>query len=448
VSAGDRPDRAHAPAPGPPPAFAPPPLELTALGGVRAAVVHAPRLGFAVLQAGVGAGHHHTPAQMAGRAALLGDMLSEGTRTLDGTALVDALDGLGAELDVRVDDDEVIVEMVVLARHLERGAALFEDLVLEPRFDPGDFERARRQRIASIVARRADPGAVAADAWRAALYGAEHALGAPPAGTEESLARMDAETPARAWRDALHADNVRIAATGPLEPERVAGVLPRFAALAARPEGLATPFPAAPVPHAAARRVTVIDRPGSPQTQIRIGHVAVSASHPDFFSLAALNHPFGGSISSRLALNLRERRGWTYGVQSGFQGGARHGWFQIATAVESGVAAEAAAEIVRELAELVRDGVRADEIEFTRAALGRTLLRQYESAGAKTAYAANVGKYGWPPDYPTRRLAWIQGMDANALHALARRHLAPERVQILCVGERARLEPALHALEA
>lgn len=440
-------DRSRAPDPGPAPAFAPPPLETAALGGVRACVVAAPRLEFVVLQAAVGAGHRFARAREAGRAALTADVLAEGTRALDGTALVDALDGLGGTLDVRVDDDEVLIELVVLARHLRRGADLFEDLLFEPRFDPADFERARRQRLARIEARKADAGAVAADAWRAALFGPEHPLGAPPCGTAVSLAALDVEALAAAWRGALRAENVRLAVTGPVEASALAASLPRLAALEPMerdPAARGTEDAELAPPEA--RRVTVIDRPGSPQTQLRIGHLAVPAAHPDFFPLAALNHPFGGAMTSRLSLNLRERRGWTYGVRSGFLGGLRHGWFQIATAVESGVAASAAAEIVRELENLCTGGVREDEVEFTRAALGRTLLRQYESADAKTAFAANVGKYGWPTDYPARRLAWIQAMQMTELTALAHRHLRPGVLDVVCVGPKDRLDDDLSAL--
>jgi len=439
-------DRAHAPGLGPAPSFAPPALEETQIGGVRAAVVRAPRLEFCLLQVGVGAGHRFTPARLAGRAAMIGDVLSEGTQALDGTALVDELDGLGAELDVRVDDDEVIVEMVVLARHLERGAALLSELLLEPRFDAEDFERARRQRLASILARRADAGVLAAEAWRAALFGAEHPLGAPPSGTEASLSAMTVDALREAWGDALRAGNLRLAAIGPFDAERTAASLPRLAAL---PPGAHAAGEVQVPPEgerAPGHRVTIVDRPGSPQTQIRVGHRAVPAGHPDFFALSAMNHPFGGSISSRLSRNLREERGWTYGVRSGFQGGKLHGWFQIASAVESGVAGDAVLEVVAELERLVDGGLRDDEVEFTRAALGRTLLRQYESAGAKAAYAANVGKFMWPPDYPARRLAWIQAMDANALHALARQHLNPASLDVVCVGDRAALERAFSTL--
>src|SRR5690606_16161005 len=101
-----------------------------------------------------------------------------------------------------------------------------------------------------------------------------------------------------------------------------------------------------------------------------------------------------GAFTSRLNLNLRERRGWTYGVKSGFSGGLAAGWFQVATAVETGVTAAAIEEIVRELTAFRAHGVRADEVEFARAALARTLLRQYEPAAAKASFAANVAKYG------------------------------------------------------
>jgi zinc protease len=172
----------------------------------------------------------------------------------------------------------------------------------------------------------------------------------------------------------------------------------------------------------------------------------VPAGHPDFFALSAVNHPLGGAFTSRLNLNLRERRGWTYGVRSGFSGGAGAGWFQVATAVETGVTAPAIEEIVREIAEFRAGGVAADEADLTRASLARTLLRQYEPAEAKASFAANVVKYNWPRDYPARRLAWLESMDASDLDALARRYIDVSSLHVVCVGDAALLEPSLEGL--
>ncbi len=434
--------RERAPDPGPDPVFAPPALARASLpNGIRGVLVEAPRLPFAVLQVAVAAGHGSVPPAQCGRAALLADVLVEGTERLDGTALQDELDALGATLDVHADDDEITLELLVLARHLARGAELLCELVAAPRFAPEDVARATRQRLAQLRVRSADPAALAADAWRAVLFGEDVPSGRPPAGTTESIAALTRDDLAQAWRGALDPARMRVVAVGPLG----AAPLERFARLGAlsAPPG-AAPERRWPAPAlGAARRLTLVDRPGAPQTQIRAGHLGVAATHPDFYPLVALNHPLGGAFSSRLNLNLRERRGWTYGIRSAFSGGLSPGWFQVATAVETGVTAEALGEIVGELERFRAEGVSDAEVESARRSLSQTLFCQYEPAGAKAAFAGNVGKYGWPADYPARRLAWLSAMQRAELDGLGRRHLALESLEIVCVGDARRLDGEL-----
>lgn len=439
------PVRDRAPAPGPKPSFAPPALVRASLAnGIPAVLVDAPRLPFAMLQVSVAAGHRFVPPEQCGRAALLADVLAEGTERLDGTALQEELDGLGATLDVHADDDEITVELLVLERHQERGAELLAELVAAPRFAPDAVARAQRQRISELRLRAGDPGALAADAWRAVLFGAGTSSGRPPAGTPESVAALTRDGLAEAWSAALDPARLRLVAVGPLGSaplERFAPLAECLAPAAPRPERT-DPAPAL----GAGRRITLVDRPGAPQTHLRVGHLSIAATHADFYPLVALNHPLGGAFSSRLNLNLREQKGWTYGIRSGFTGGLTPGWFQVGAAVETGVTLPAVREILLELERFRADGVTEGEVEFARLSLSQTLYGQYEPAGAKAAFAGNVGKYGWPADYPLRRLAWLERMTRGELDALARRHLALEALEIVCVGDARRLLPELEQL--
>jgi zinc protease len=421
------------------------------IGVVRVQVGALP---FALLRVSVAAGHRFVAPEECGRAALLADLLAEGSRRLDGNALQRELDQLGATLDVGVDDDEISLELAVLARHQERGVALLLELLLDPRFAAEDFARVQRQRLAELALRRSDARALAEDAWRAALFGAQSASGAPPVGTPESIAGLTRDRLEASWRAALVARGVRVTAVGPPPPDRGRDA---FDALlqALEPLGELTrgdaPAPAASVALAPADglrdlRVTLVDRPRAPQTEIRLGHRSLPLADPDFYRLVALNHPLGGAFSSRLNRNLRETKGYTYGVRSGFSGGLANGWFQVATAVESGVTRAALEEILAELERFRDGGPLPEEVESTRNALSATFFGQYESARSKAAFASNVGKYGWPADYPERRRRWLLGMSKAELDGLARRHLAAAGLELVCVGDRERLERDLVGL--
>ena len=443
-------DRTRAPQPGPAPRLGLP--EVWTHGGEgtpRLVGCVVPGLAYGVLSVGVPAGFRLGSPRRdgsdgpAGSAALIAELLSEGTDRVDGTALQDELDGYGATLDVRADDDEIVVEVVALERFLEPAARLLVEVITRPRFEAADVERLKRQRIARLEARAADAAHLAADAWRARIFGAGTRAGRPPGGTPESVAALERDDLLHAWRSAQDPARLRVALVGPLDPGRAAGLL---APLAEAGPTVRAPEPDDDAALGAGRRLTLVDRPGAPQTHLRVGHLGPAANDPDFYALHALNHPLGGAFSSRLNLNLREDKGWTYGVRSGFVGGLGRGWFQVGAAVQTDVTADAAREIVGELERFRADGVTAEEVEFARLSLSQTLLRQYESAGAKAALVANVGKFGWPPDYPARRLEWLGSMDAGVLDELADRHLRLDRLEVLAVGDAERIRGPLEDL--
>ena len=439
-------DRSRSPEPGDAPVFRLPVIHtLSCEHGLTAYAAEARNLAFLTLFVAVRAGHSGCPAAQCGRASLLADVLSEGTNKLDGTELQDELDSLGATLGINADDDEIVIGLSVLARHAERGANLLADLMHRPRLDEGDVERAKRQRIARLEARAADPSALAGDAWRALIFGDDHPAGRPPAGTPESINDQTRAGLASAWSDALAAGGTRVAAVGPFDASGFEALVAPIASELV-PGEAPTPTTDKTAALGSRKRITLVDRPGAPQTHIRVGHLGVAASHADYYPLHALNHPLGGCFSSRLNSNLREDKGWTYGVHSGFSGGLLPGWFQVGAAVETGVTAPAVGEILSELEGFRGGGVRPEELEFARKSLSQTLLRQYESAGAKAALATNVGKYGWSPNYPAERLRWLESMTVPILDELAQEHIHTDQIEILCVGDAAAIAPGLRAL--
>ncbi|MEM7308157.1 MAG: pitrilysin family protein [Planctomycetota bacterium] len=438
-------DRTHAPGAAPAPEFRTPTTwRETLAGGATLVGTQAEPLAFGVLALAADAGQAFVPPGKAGLASLAAEVLLEGTARLDGTELQDELDGLGADLSASAGTDSIVLQLSGLERHLDHAAELLLEVVREPRFDAADVARLKRQRIARLEARASDAARIAGDAWQAIVHGDGTSLGQPSAGTPAAINALTRDELATYWEAALDPAGLRAQIVSAREPERARGLFAGLAEIAS-PGRKLTPD-AGESTLGACRRITLVDRPGAPQSYLRVGHLAVPATHPDFYALYVLNHPLGGAFSSRLNLNLREDKGWTYGVRSGFGGGLRPGTFQVAAAVETDASAPAVAEIVRELEELRAGGVTADELEFARESLSQTLLRQYESVGAKAALVSNLAKYGWPADYPARRLAWLAEVSKADLDALAERHLHLDRLEVLAVGDAERIRGGLEDL--
>jgi zinc protease len=385
---------------------------------------------------------YELPAQR-GLARLTAEMLEEGTRALSGTEFLDELDGLGAHLSISAGDEDLVLRLSVLDDCLPRALELLCELVLAPRLDPADFARVQRARLVEIRTRGDRIQELAEEGFARLLFGAEHPRGAPPQGSEQSVAGLTVDDVRAFWSARARPEQARLCVVGACDAARVAEL---FRALEERWRAGRPAAPRQPAPRPSAScGLFLIDKPGAAQSELRLGHLGVASTDPDFYPLQALNHVLGGAFSSRLNLNLREDKGYTYGVRSAFEGGVTPGMFEVACAVASAVTAPALGEALAELRG-IRTGVRAAELEFTRRSLSRALTRSLESTQARLMLLESIARHGFPLDVLERRLAWLAELGTPELDALAQRHVRPEELALLVVGERESVLAPLTAL--
>lgn len=379
-----------------------------------------------------------------GLCSLTAEMLEEGTQRHSGTELQDELDGLGAELFIRPDDDHLRIELAVLNEHLPRAADLLVEVVRQPRFDEEDFERIRRQRLVDIQTRADRIGEVASEAFAALTYGRETIKGSPEYGTKESIGALSRDDVRRFWREHVHLQDATLSIVGDRD---AAGCRELFARLVGAGE---TPTPPAPEMFQSQAfpkgiRLHIVDKPGAAQSELRIGHRALARTDPDFFPLFVLNYMLGGSFTSRLNLNLRENKGYTYAVHSNLTGGLTPGNFVVGCAVETAVTGPAVSEVITEL-KGIHEGVKASEVDFTRRALAQAIGCSLESAHARLGMLENIARYSFPEDYTAQRIKWLATFTAADMDALAARYLVQENLICLIAGDKDKVAPQLEAL--
>ena len=443
-------DRAALPAPGPERPFRSPRIWHARLpNGVRLAGTPFTKVPLTRLSLAVPAGRLRETPDVLGLAELTARMLEEGTRSLSGYELVDRLDGLGAQLAIEANDDEIVLRASVLDEHLAELADLLADVVLEPRFAPADFERVRRRQLVDLDARADRPVAIAEDAFRRRIHGPiapGKIAGAPVLGTRATLESLRVEQVQRFWREHARPSWARIALAGHGGPDDVAALLARLAGdWGSTGTGPVSSNGSAGSEAIEGLTIHLVDRPGAEQSELRVGHQGIARTDPDWFGAYALNHLFGGAFTSRINLNLREEKGYTYAARSDFRGGLTPGPFVVSTAVETEVTGPALREILAELRGL-RSGFRPEEVAFGRRSLSQSLAGALESSSARLQLVEAVEKYGWPDDTPARRLAWLSSMDAPELDALVQRLVRPEDLVVVVVGDRARVAPELAEL--
>lgn len=401
--------------------------------GLDVRVVRLDALPVVTLRVVVDAGEAAVPGERAGLAVLTGNSLEGGTELRPGPALAEALERLGASLEVSVGWDAAVLGLSCLAPRLEGALALLAEVVARPAFPADEVVRYRDQQLAAIEQRRKDPRALASDMAAAFFYAPGVPYGRPLLGSRASVEHLGSEEALAFYGARYPAAGAGLIVVGDVEPERAF-------ALAATHLG---EWVGAPAPEPAfeaatnltARRIFVVHRPDAVQSEIRIGHVGVPRDSPDFFPLVVLNTLLGGAFTSRLNLNLRERHGFTYGARSRFVFRRRAGPFMVDTAVATEVTADAVREAVGELEALLRDGPRADEVAAAKDYIAGTFPLQLETTAQVAARIADLIVHRLPDDYYRVYRDRVAAVTPDQVHAAAHRHIHPERMAIVIVGD-------------
>jgi zinc protease len=377
-----------------------------------------------------------------GAANLLAETLTQGTRNRTPEELEHAIDLLGASIEVRSDKEELVLIGSTLARNYEPTLALVQEILLEPRWDPEELELAR-QRVANQLRQRAAvPGALAADVFDRLLYG-DHVLGGNPLGTPASVEALGLEDLQAYHRRVLVPGGAALHVAGAVTP---ASVRASLTGLESRWTGEAPAAPAPPAWDPARAGLYLVDVPNAAQSVLAIGYLALAQTDEDFYPATLMNFRLGGGgFASDLTQELREGKGYTYGIRSAFSGTTRPGAFAITSSVRSNVTYESLA-LVKTIMERHGPGFDDDDLEATRSFLLRANARAFETLGAKLGLLADMSAYGFPADYVLRREDVVRAMTVERVRALAERYLEPESMVWLVVGDARTQAPRLAAL--
>jgi zinc protease len=379
-----------------------------------------------------------------GAANLLAQMLMRGTARRTPAQLEDALKSLGADLSIGVRDEHFVVSGRTLARNFERTTDLVEEILLEPRWDPEELALQKAAVISEIQSRKVQPNAIAARAFDIVMFGENHIFSRSPLGTESSVAALTMDD-----LKAFHANNLapNIASfrvVGAVDQPRVRTAL---ADLGTKWRRGSVTIPTYPAPQApATSKVYFYDLPGAKQSIFSFGYPAPARADADFYPVSAMNYILGGGgFASRLTQQLREGKGYTYGIRSGFFGGVRHGTFEISSGVRTNVTLEAADLVKSILSDFGTTFTPAD-LEVTKSALTRGRARAFETSGAKLNYLATIADYNLPADYPQREQAIIDALTIDQVRTLAGRYVRPAAMVYVVVGDAATQAKRLESL--
>ncbi|HSO29523.1 MAG TPA: pitrilysin family protein [Candidatus Sulfomarinibacteraceae bacterium] len=436
---------AKRPAPGEPRPYAFPEFSRTVLdNGLGVISVHLPGRPLVAASLVITSGAADEPDELAGGTVLMARALTEGTERYDAIELVEATERLGASLHAEAGWDSASVSVDVPADRLPAALDLVEEVLARPTFPVGEVERLRDERLNDLLQAKADPRRRAEEAFVAAVYAGTSPYRRPAAGTGETVARLDAETSRSALAARFDPARMTLVVGGDLAAldvaELAAARFGRWGASAASAQQRETDAS----PAATSRRVLVVHRPGSVQTEIRIGHPGVPRRIPEFHAVSVMSAVLGGLFNSRLNRKLREEKGYTYGAGAGFDPRRAAGPFAARAAVNTDVTVPAVLEIIAEL-EAIRADVAESELGEARDYLAGVFPLRFETAGAVVGALSGIVVQGLPDDELTRYRPAILAVTRDDALAAARAHVRPHEAAIVLVGDADAFLPALLA---
>jgi predicted Zn-dependent peptidase len=445
LTAQQAPDRSRPPALGPPPSLTLPPVQkLTLANGLRVWVLehHEVPLVQANLVVLSGAGAD-VPGQF-GAASMTAAMLDEGAAGKAALALADSVEFLGAQLSTAASFDASVVRMSTPAARLADALGLLADVALAPDFPAEELERLRTERLTNLLQSRDEPAALIGLAFPRLLFGPEHRYGTSAGGTETSLKALGVAELRAYHRGHYRPDNAVMIVVGDVTPAILKPMLDaRFGTW--RAEGAAAPpFPVRATPQPGKRQIYLVDKPGAAQSQIRIGLVGVPRSTPDYIALDVLNTILGGSFTSRLNQNLRERNGYSYGAASRFDMRRAAGPFFATAGVQTDKTAEALKEFFNELNGILRP-IPADELEKAKNYAALSFAGEFETTGQLAAKLEEIAVYGLPDDVFTKYVGAVQEVTGADAARVAKTYLLVDRMAVVVVGDRAAIERPIAA---
>ncbi len=391
-----------------------------------------------------GSGSGTNPPDQPGLANFAVAMLDEGTTTKSALQIADEAARLGATLTTSSSMDASQVTVTSLSRQFPSALRLMSDVVLHPTFPQEEVERQRASRLATLVSQKSNPAQIVGRVMAAAVFGPNHPYGYIELGTEASNKALTRDAMLGFWKQHIVPGNAALVVVGAVSR-------PEIEKLASQAfsewTGKSPVRPSMPTPRQTDARLIIVDTPGAAQTQVRIAGVGTRRKTPDFEAAEVMNMVLGGLFTSRINLNLREDKGYTYGAFSTFAFRKEPGPFFVGSGVRTDATAPAVSEILGEIRKMRDVQVTVDELSLGRDSLVRSLPGRFETSGQAAASLSSLYVYELGLDYYAQYVERLLGVDAASVQTAARKYLLPDQFVVVAVGDKQKIESDLKNLK-
>jgi zinc protease len=400
--------------------------------GLRIMVANVPAFPVVTTLAVVEAGATRDPRDFEGLAQLVTRGLSEGTRTMNALELSTRLEMLGTTLDTGADWDSAIVQLTALSSRVEDAMAVLAEVLRYPAFPEHELERLRAERLADLAQLRAEPRGLADVFFSRLLFERSSRFARLAGGDEKSIEKLSRDEVVHYHDTFYRPDATALMLVGDIDVDQAVRIAStHFGDWS----GKGPPVTEPPAPQRYLEpRVHLVHKDDAPQSEVRVGHVAIPRFHPDYFPVVVMNAILGGLFSSRLNLNLREQHAYTYGAHSAFDWRRAASPFEVSTAVETAVTADALREIIHEFTRIREAPVSDAELSLAVSYLVGVFPIRFETTAEVAGGLANVEIFRLPSNYFDTYRERVAAVTAADVLRVAQTHLDPARLQVVVVG--------------
>ena len=380
-----------------------------------------------------------------GVASITAQMMNEGTAQFSAEAFENELDKLGSRISVGSGNDSFSITVQSLLRNLDETLVLLEERLFNSAFTQEDLDRIRQQQIESLEANKEEPSGIASTVYPKLIYGNDHAYSISASGSIPTLEGITLEDIESFARQNLVSQALKVSFVGDLPQQEFISKLDFLSdlpnenvALRAQPQ----------VENIDETTLYLVDKPGAAQSEIRIGYLTdlTYDATGEYWERSVMNYALGSAFNSRINLNLREDKGYTYGARSNFSGSKLPGPFTASASVRTDSTADSVVQFMNEITNYRDSGITPEELQFTKDAIGQSEALDYETPGQKARLLDQIITYNLSADFVRQQQAVISGMTQERVLELARTHLPVENMKILVVGDKAVIYDSLLAL--
>jgi zinc protease len=379
-----------------------------------------------------------------GVANMMTDLMTQGTRRKTPQELEEAIQQLGAAIDVRATTEDIRIGVNTLAKNYDATLALVEEILFEPRWDAAEFDLIKQSTISQIQQQQANPNAIAQNNYNLLIYGKDNIRSRSILGTIESVNAITLDDLKAFYAKSISPSVARMHVVGSLDKTKItgslAGINTKWAAKKVEIPVYKTPAPPTK------SQVYFYDVPDAKQSVLRFGYPALAVTDADFYPATVMNYILGGGgFASQLTQQLREGKGYTYGIASAFGGSKSAGPFTIASGVRSNVTLESA-QLIKQILQDYPKNFSENDLATTKSFLIKSNARAFETGGAKLGMLENISKYGWKYDYVKGREKIVNDMTVGRIKELSLKYLDTNKMIWLVVGDAKTQLPRLKEL--